>query len=131
MQMTAERNSTWPASDYLDGSVLRALLDDLGGDIFSLTGFITDFVSLWDTRAQRLTDALAAQSVDAAHVVLLSIRSSAHMIGAVALEASTTTMLDALHHSGIAACAGSIGSLMADGQGSCRALVAVLDVNPA
>ncbi|WP_345065207.1 hypothetical protein [Leifsonia kafniensis] len=124
--MTAERAPVWPASEYLDGSVLSALLDELDGDTCSLTSFVTDFVSLWDTRAQRLTDALAAQLVDEAHVVLLSIRSSAHMIGAVVLEASATAMLDELHRSGIGACEPSISGLLSDGQGSCRALVAVL-----
>jgi hypothetical protein len=124
--MTIERSPVRPTSDYLDSSVLRALLDDLGGDIASLAGFINDFVNLWDTRAQRLTDALATQCVDEAHVVLLSIRASAHMIGAVVLAATATAMLDALHRSGIAACERSIGNLIGDGEVSCRALAAVL-----
>lgn len=128
--MTAERAWSWPASELLDSSVLSALLDDLGGDTCSLTSFITDFVSLWDTRAQRLTDAVAAQSVDSAHIVLLSIRSSAHMIGANVLEVSATAMLDALHRSGIAACVPSVGALIDDGEGTCRALAAVLATRP-
>jgi len=124
--MTVERAPIWPATEYLDRSALRSLLDDLGGDTCSLANFITDFVSLWDTRAQRLADALAAQSIDAVHVVLLSIRSSAHMIGARVLEASTTAMLEVLHRSGIAACAAEVGGLIDDGRGSCRALVTLL-----
>ena len=126
MHMIAERAPVWPASEFLDGSVLGALLDDLDGDTCSLTSFINDFVSLWDTRAQRLTDALAAQSVDGAHVVLLSIRSSAYMIGAIVLETSTTSMLEMLHRFGTAACRSSLDALLGDGQGSCQALLKML-----
>lgn len=124
--MTTERVQVWPATEYLDRSALRSLLDDLGGDTCTLASFITDFVDLWDTRARRLAEALAAHATDAVHVVLLSIRSSAHMIGAVVLEASTTAMLDLLQQSGIAACASSVGGLIDDGRGSCQALVTLL-----
>lgn len=118
------------ASDYIDKRALSALLVDMSGDGESTRRFIEDFVSLWETRAQRLTDALLWGALDAAHVVLLSIRSSACMLGAAPLEAAARRMLAAVQERDLAACSAQIALLLEVGRNSCSALTALLRNNP-
>jgi hypothetical protein len=45
-------------SRLIDDTSLATLLGSLGHDQAAVARFVRDFVSLWDTRVQRLTDAL-------------------------------------------------------------------------
>jgi hypothetical protein len=57
---------------------------------------VHDFVHLWTSRTDRLQKALELPDAEEAHVVLLAIRSSGTMVGAVTVEATAAMMHDAL-----------------------------------
>ncbi|WP_382307746.1 hypothetical protein [Herbiconiux sp. UC225_62] len=62
-----------------------ALLGSIGDE--NSGRFVLDFINLWETRSQRLMNALSSHDFEEADVVLLSIRSSSTMLGAWPLEA--------------------------------------------
>lgn len=111
-------------SELLDPVTLRSLLSQLGGDERAHRRFITDFVGLWDTRAQRLRHALDRPDLEEAHVVLLSIRSSCVMLGAVGVLDIADRMHQALRAGDIASCRGELGILLQSGTATCLELEA-------
>ncbi|GAB3119671.1 hypothetical protein [Glaciibacter psychrotolerans] len=127
----AARAFAWSTSEYIDEAAFAALLVDMSGDDESTRRFVEDFVSLWETRAQRLTNAFAEEETEAAYVVLLSIRASARMLGAIPLEAAALRMLAALQTTELLACSVQIADVLELGENSCLALTARLAHPPA
>jgi hypothetical protein len=103
-------------SRLLDEDALHDLLTSLGRDEGARTRFARDFVSLWDTRVQRLTNALDLPDLEETHVVLLSIRSSSRMIGAQMVEATACLMHSALGRQDIDGTKQHLGRLIQVGQ---------------
>ncbi|KJC64943.1 hypothetical protein SAMN06295879_1158 [Agreia bicolorata] len=106
-------------SRLLDEDALRDLLTAVGWDEGARSRFARDFVSLWDTRVQRLTNALDSRDASEAHVVLLSIRSSSRMIGAQVIEATASLILSSLDRHDLDGCARHLGRLDQVGQETC------------
>ncbi|TFD61519.1 hypothetical protein E3T39_05570 [Cryobacterium suzukii] len=73
-------------SPLVDPGTLQRLRSDLGGDVAVENRFVKDFLALWHKRELRLRTALASADLEDAEIVLLSIRSSSTMLGAVRLE---------------------------------------------
>ena len=67
---------------------LRGLSDQVGAE--SCRRFVSNFVAMWDSRFTRLEQAVARPDFDAAMDVVLSIKISSHMAGAVRLSALAT-----------------------------------------
>ena len=109
-------------SAHIEASALRALLSQVGGNHEMQRRFVHDFVHLWRSRAQRLEKALAFPDAEEAHVVLLSIRSSSTMVGAVTVEATAAMMHDALRGGDIAGSASHIARLNEVGESACHDL---------
>ena len=111
-------------SAHIEAVALRALLTQMGGDRDMQRRFVHDFVHLWHSRSQRLAKALAFPFPDAeeAHVVLLSIRSSSTMVGAVTVEATAAMMHDALRDGDIAGSVRHITRLNEVGELACTDL---------
>jgi HPt (histidine-containing phosphotransfer) domain-containing protein len=109
-------------SRLLDEDALRDLLTSVGRDEGARTRFARDFVSLWETRVRRLTDALARRDAEEAHVVLLSIRSSSKMIGAQVIEATASLMHSSLDRQDLEGCASHLPRLDQVGQETCAEL---------
>ncbi|HSP51866.1 MAG TPA: hypothetical protein VLO00_03130 [Cryobacterium sp.] len=121
-------------STLLDDRALGALLRQLGGDAGAQCRFAQDFVDLWQPRADRLVEALghslgepvgdSAGRTDAeqAHVVLLSIRSSSVMVGAVVLEATAGLIHSALARGDFDGCRQHLPRLLEVGARTCREL---------
>lgn len=111
-------------SAHIEATALRALLSQMGGDRDMQRRFVHDFVHLWHSRSQRLGAALTAPYPDAeeAHVVLLSIRSSSTMVGAVTVEATAAMMHDALRDGDIAGSMRHITRLREVGELACTDL---------
>lgn len=128
--MTPERMPTHPHSDYIDQRALALLRDDLSGDENCVRLFVQDFICLWSSRAERLADAIASAILDAAHVVLLSIHSTARMLGAALLAASAAVMLAAVKNADLAACGEQMSGLLELGQQTCRAFGTLLEDYP-
>ncbi|MBF4634911.1 hypothetical protein ITJ38_10905 [Agreia pratensis] len=106
-------------SRLLDEDALHDLLTSVGRDEGARTRFARDFVSLWDTRVQRLTDALDRRDAEETHVVLLSIRSSSKMIGAQVIEATASLMHSSLGREDIDGCARHLDRLDQVGRETC------------
>ena len=106
-------------SRLLDEDALHDLLSAVGRDEGARSRFARDFVSLWETRVRRLTNALDIRDAEEAHVVLLSIRSSSKMIGAQIIEATATLMHSSLDRQDLEGCARHIGRLDQVGQETC------------
>lgn len=109
-------------SRLLDENTLRGLLSSVGRDDGAGTRFIHDFVSLWETRVRKLTNALAERDADQTHVALLSIRASSTMIGAQVIEAAAALMLSSLDRQNLAECARHLDRLDRVGQETCAEL---------
>jgi HPt (histidine-containing phosphotransfer) domain-containing protein len=109
-------------SVHIDATALRALLSQMGGNHELQRRFVHDFVHLWSSRSQRLQKALAFPDAEEAHVVLLSIRSSSTMVGAVTVEATAAIMHDALREGDIAGSARHIDRLNEVGESACHDL---------
>lgn len=109
-------------SPLVDPAPLHLLFSQLGGDRAIHNRFVNDFIALWRARAQRLSTALAAADVDEADVVLLSIRSSSNMLGAVRLEQTAVQVYSALKNNDLSGCAEQLPRLSAVGTETCLAL---------
>ena len=112
-------------SAHIEATALKALLSQVGGDLNLQRRFVNDFINLWQSRSQRLRAALAFPDAEEAHVVLLSIRSSSTMVGAVTVEATAAMMHDALRDGDIAGSARHIDRLDEVGDAACRDLTAM------
>jgi hypothetical protein len=71
---------------YLDEKHYDKLLRHLGSDMGARQRFVGDFLSMWEGRVDRLDAAIDLPVLEDADVVLLSIRSSSVMVGALRLE---------------------------------------------
>ena len=109
-------------SKHIEATALRALLSQVGGNAELQRRFVHDFVHLWGSRTQRLRAALAFPDAEEAHVVLLSIRSSSTMVGAVTVEATAAMMHDALREGDIAGSVRHINRLDEVGESACHDL---------
>jgi HPt (histidine-containing phosphotransfer) domain-containing protein len=109
-------------SAHIEATALRALLSQVGGDNELQRRFVHDFVHLWRSRSQRLETALAFPDAEEAHVVLLSIRSSSTMVGAVIVEATAAMMHDALRDGDLVGSARHIPRLNEVGEKACHDL---------
>jgi hypothetical protein len=111
------------ARGHVDGTALGDLLASLGGDALALARFMRDFVNLWGSRSERLATALARADADEAHVVLLSIRSTSVMVGAVRLEAVAAGLHNTLKFGDFDGCRGQLAGLAEAGAVTCAELV--------
>jgi HPt (histidine-containing phosphotransfer) domain-containing protein len=111
-------------SSHIEATALRALLSQVGGNHELQRRFVHDFVHLWSSRTERLQKALASPFPDAeeAHVVLLAIRSSSTMVGAVTVEATAAMMHDALRDGDIPGSMRHIDRLSEVGEHACHDL---------
>ncbi|KQO10068.1 hypothetical protein ASF06_07575 [Agreia sp. Leaf244] len=106
-------------SRLLDEDALHDLLTSVGRDEGARSRFARDFVSLWETRVRRLTNALDRRDAEETHVVLLSIRSSSRMIGAQVIEATASLMHSSLERQDFEGCARHLSRLEQVGQETC------------
>lgn len=106
-------------NDVVQPGALRLLLMQLGGDRDAQRRFVTDFIGLWDTRSQRLAQALAARNAGEARVTLLSIRSSCGILGAFRLEAAATVMLALLADGDVNGCRERLPQMITVGERTC------------
>ncbi|MGO4692127.1 hypothetical protein [Glaciibacter sp. 2TAF33] len=112
----------WTARGHVDRAALCELLAALGGDAVALARFTRDFIALWGSRSERLAAALAQADADEAHVVLLSIRSTSVMLGAVRLEAVAAGLHGALSFGDFDGCRGQLADLADAGAVTCEEL---------
>jgi len=109
---------------YVEQDVTLALLGSIGD---ATSGrFVLDFINLWETRSQRLMNALTRHDFDEADVVLLSIRSSSIMLGALTLEAIAGMVHAAVKRADLAGSLGHLARLREVGAQTCRELLALV-----
>ena len=106
----------------LEDGALETLLNQVGGDTSLRHRFLRDFVALWPSRAVRLAESLARRVLDVAHVVLLSIRSTSTMVGAVVLEATAALVHTALARNDVPGCLRHLPRLIEVGEATCAEL---------
>lgn len=109
-------------SPLVDPAPLQRLRHDLGGDVTVQNRFVTDFLSLWNSRERRLGTALASADLEDAGVVLLSIRSSSRMLGAVRLENTAGRLQSTLKNGDLSGCRQQLPVLAEVGADTCLAL---------
>jgi HPt (histidine-containing phosphotransfer) domain-containing protein len=109
-------------SAHIEATALRALLSQVGGNHDLQRRFVHDFVHLWRSRSDRLQKALAFPDAEEAHVVLLAIRSSSTMVGAITVEATAAMMHDALREGDLAGSTRHIKRLNEVGEHACHDL---------
>ncbi|MCS5723094.1 hypothetical protein N1028_13135 [Herbiconiux sp. CPCC 203407] len=111
---------------YVDPDALVSLLNAVGDD--DRRGrFVHDFISLWETRSQRLMKAMGQHDYEDADVVLLSIRSSSTMLGAWPLEAIGGMMHTQIKNFDIPGAMVHLARLHEVGSATCRELTGVLE----
>jgi hypothetical protein len=104
---------------------MLALLSSIGDE--NRGRFVLDFINLWETRSQRLMNALTRRDFDDADVVLLSIRSSSTMLGAWPLEAIAGMVHAAVKKADLAGSLSHLGRLREVGAQTCRELLALVE----
>ena len=109
---------------YVEQDVTLALLCSIGDQTSGR--FVLDFINLWETRSQRLMNALGNHDVGDADVVLLSIRSSSTMLGAWPLEAIAGMVHAAVKKADLGASLGHLARLREVGAETCRELRALV-----
>ena len=109
-------------SNHIEATALRALLSQVGGNHDLQRRFVHDFVHLWQSRTERLQAALEFPDAEEAHVVLLAIRSSSTMVGAVTVEATAAMMHDALRNGDIPGSLRHLNRLHEVGEFACHDL---------
>lgn len=109
----------------LEERALETLLTQVGGDLALRHRFLSDFVALWPNRAERLADSLTRPDLEEAHVVLLSIRSTSTMVGAVVLEAIAALVHSALTCNDVPGCLRHLPRLLEVGEATCVELTAL------
>ncbi|TFB87108.1 hypothetical protein E3O44_08165 [Cryobacterium algoricola] len=103
----------------LEDRALETLLTQVGGDTSLRHRFLRDFVALWPSRAERLAESLARPDLEEAHVVLLSIRSTSTMVGAVVLESTAALVHSALALKDLPGCFRHLPRLIEVGEATC------------
>lgn len=112
-------------SRYVEQDVTLALLSSIGDE--TRGRFVLDFINLWETRSQRLMNALGNHDFDDADVVLLSIRSSSTMLGAWPLEAIAGMVHAAVKRADLAGSLTHLARLREVGAQTCQELFALLE----
>ena len=111
---------------FIESDAVHSLLNAVGDD--ERRGrFVHDFINLWETRSQRLMNALRSNDLEDADVVLLSIRSSSTMLGAWPLEAIGGMIHRAVKAGDVAAAESHVARLNEVGEQTCAELVGLLD----
>ena len=110
---------------YVEQDVTLALLSSIGDQ--NSGRFVLDFINLWETRSQRLMNALSSHDFDEADVVLLSIRSSSTMLGAWTLEAIAGMVHAAVKRADLAGSLSHLARLREVGAQTCRELQALVE----
>ena len=109
-------------SSLVDPATLQRLRSDLGGDAAIQNRFVNDFLDLWHNRELRLCTALATADLEDADIVLLSIRSSSQMLGAVRLENTAGLLHRTLKNQDLPGCRQQLPLLTAVATDTCLAL---------
>ena len=109
-------------SPLVDPAQLQRLRSDLGGDATVQHRFVHDFLALRQPRELRLSAALAVADLEDAEVVLLSIRSSSQMLGAVRLHHTAGRLQRTLKSQDLPSCRAQLAHLSVVGVDTCRAL---------
>ena len=111
---------------YVEQPALLALLGSIGDD--ERRGrFAHDFINLWETRSQRLMNALGNRDFEDADVVLLSIRSSSAMLGARPLEAVAGMVHSAVRVADLPGSLSHLARLNEVGELTCQELATVME----
>ena len=114
---------TSPDPGTVDADELRRLLRELSGDLRSRRRFVQTYVEMWPTRLARLEAALDHDDVDESKVVLLSIRSSSVMLGAVGVAGLASAGLRAVEMGDLAHAREISAALEEMGRRSCERLL--------
>ncbi|MDJ0338421.1 hypothetical protein [Cryobacterium sp. PH31-O1] len=109
-------------SALVDPAPLQRLSSDLGGDVAVQHRFVNDFLALWHTRELRLRTAIAAADLEDADIVLLSIRSSSKMLGAVRLDHTASQLHSTVKDKDLSGCRRQLPHLSEVGVDTCMAL---------
>lgn len=105
----------------VDLAVLHELEQQVG-DRATVLGFVHDFVDLWTSRYHRLVDGLELFDADATLDVLISIKASAAMAGAVRLSRDAEELERVVRCGDEAASSGLLPKLKACGEQTLREL---------
>ena len=119
MMATAEHSPNLVACDQL-----LDLTDQLGPA--SCREFVTNYIALWESRYNRLCQAVTGADDDAAMDVVLSIKISSEMAGAQRLAALACAAQQRLAYSGAAALASMLALIAACGRETMACLLAAL-----
>jgi hypothetical protein len=122
---TAIRDS-WHEQDLVDGAVLTALADDLHGRDDLAVRFAAEFIADLPSRCTRMLAACEAQDREALFRVALSIRASAHMVGAGRLAADAQALRALALTAPIEACAAQAALVERSANDSVVALIRVI-----
>ena len=106
---------------FVDLAVLHELEQQVN-DRPTVLGFVRDFVDLWESRYDRLAEALEVSDPDAALDALVSIKASAAMAGALRLSQEAKELEDVVNSGGDRAANGLLPNLRACGQRSVQEL---------
>ena len=112
---------------YVELPTLESFLNTIATDGPTRVRFIHDFITLWETRSQRLMKALGSRDFEDADVVCLSIRSSSTMLGAWTLEAIAGMVHAAVKQEDLPGCMTHLARLHEVGQHTCRELVSYVE----
>jgi hypothetical protein len=82
--------------EIVDPRVLDRLSAELYGSAEIAGRFLRDFIDTWECRIVRLRGAFEGEDADEAFVVVISIRTTSEMVGAVALAAEAEFMQSAI-----------------------------------
>lgn len=114
-----------PAPALVSAEQLRSLTNQVGQS--SCQEYITNYISLWDDRFDRLCRAVISADDEAAMDVVLSIRISSQMAGAERLATLAHSAQHLLAHSGVAELATMIAGIAVCGRETMTCLLTTLD----
>ncbi|MEA9986501.1 MULTISPECIES: hypothetical protein [Subtercola] len=110
----------------IEWPVLFALVQQFPATRGKRSSFVDDFISMWEPRSFRLKRALSTGDLDDADVVLLSIESSGHMLGATTLEAIAGMVHTCVKKGDTAGAVRHLPRLTEVGHETCAELVRIL-----
>jgi hypothetical protein len=110
----------------IDPRAWAALVVQVCGSRVIARSFVTDFIDIWPERLDRLSAALEQADAEDAYVMLLSVRTSSEMVGAVALAEHAVRLEIAAHAGRLEPCAAGFAALRRVGDRTMAALAASL-----